>query len=136
MWSIKIEQSWARLLSREDSANYNDRPPVQSLEVHERRGCINGKWNRWKAKDGRNLWALTQKEGEEGSFPQSKEWQRKYAGSYKIVKYSRKGTCYLESLNGKQLPHPWRVEHFKRYYRKFDEVFNFLSSNLFLSRNE
>ena len=36
------------------------------------------------------------------------------AGSYKIVKYSRRETCYLESLNSKQLPRPWNVEHFKR----------------------
>ena len=41
--------------------------------------------------------------------PKLKEWQRKYAGSYKIIKYSRRGTHYLESLNGKQLPHPWNV---------------------------
>ena len=39
------------------------------------------------------------------------------ASSYKIVKYSKRGTCYLESLNNKQLPRPRNVKHFKRYYR-------------------
>ena len=34
--------------------HYNDRPLVQSPEVHERKGRINGKWDRWQAKDGRN----------------------------------------------------------------------------------
>ena len=94
----------------EDSANYNDRPSVQSPEVHEWRRCINSKWSRWQVKDGRNRRAPTQKEGEEGSFPQSKEWQRKYAGSYKIGKHSRRGTCYLESLNSKQLPRRWHFQ--------------------------
>lgn len=39
-------------------------------------------------------------------------WQ----GLYNIVKYSKRGTYYLESLDGKQLSRPWNVEHFKRYY--------------------
>ena len=45
-----------------------------------------------------------------------KNEQRKYVGPYKIVKYSKGGTYYLELLNIKQLPHPWNVEHLKRYY--------------------
>ena len=79
---------------------------------------------------------LQHKKKEKKDHSPSQKNDNKYTGSYKIVKYSRNGTCYLESLNGKQLPRLWNVEHFKRYYRYLDDVFNFLSLNCFLSRNE
>ena len=50
----------------------------------------NGIDDKWKMEEIDEL--QHKKEGEEGSFPQSKEWWWKYAGSYKIFKYSRRGT--------------------------------------------
>ena len=34
-----------------------------------------------------------------------------WEGQYKIVKVSRLGTCWLEDMGGKTLPHPWNAEH-------------------------
>ena len=40
-----------------------------------------------------------------------------WEGSYKVIRYSRRGSYYLEDVNGKTLPHPWNVEHLKKYYQ-------------------
>ena len=42
--------------------------------------------------------------------PAQRKLNPTWEGSYKIAKYSRRWTYYLESLNDKQLPHPWNVE--------------------------
>ena len=34
-----------------------------------------------------------------------------WEGPYKVVRYSRRGSYYLEDTNGKPLPHLWNVEH-------------------------
>ena len=39
-----------------------------------------------------------------------------WEGPYKVVHYSRQGSYHLEDLDGNKLPHPWNVEHLKRYY--------------------
>ena len=39
-----------------------------------------------------------------------------WEGPYKVVHYSRRGCYHLENLDGNKLPHPWNVEHLKRYY--------------------
>ena len=40
-----------------------------------------------------------------------------WEGLYKVIRYSRKGSYYLEDLNDKPLPRPWNVEHLKKYYQ-------------------
>ena len=40
-------------------------------------------------------------------------WER----PYKVVHYSWRGSYHLEDLDGNKLPHPWNVEHLKRYYK-------------------
>ena len=40
-----------------------------------------------------------------------------WEGPYKVVCYSRRGSCYLKDLNDNPLPHPWNVEHLKKYYQ-------------------
>ncbi|GFZ00544.1 hypothetical protein Acr_14g0001790 [Actinidia rufa] len=40
-----------------------------------------------------------------------------WEGPYKVIKVSKPGTCWLEDLNGKALPHPWNAEHLKKYYQ-------------------
>ena len=39
-----------------------------------------------------------------------------WEGPYKVIQYYRRGTYHLEDMDGKKLPHPWNVEHFKKYY--------------------
>ena len=36
---------------------------------------------------------------------------------YKITKVSKSGTYWLEDTVKKVLPHPWNVEHLKKYYQ-------------------
>ena len=36
-----------------------------------------------------------------------------WEGPYKVVRYSRRGSYYLEDTNGKPLPRPWNAEHLK-----------------------
>ena len=40
-----------------------------------------------------------------------------WEGPYKVVYYSRRGSYHLKDLDGNKLPHPWNVEHLKRYYK-------------------
>ena len=37
-------------------------------------------------------------------------------GLYKVVRYSRRGSYYLEDMDGKPLCHPWTAKHLKNYY--------------------
>jgi len=39
-----------------------------------------------------------------------------WEGLYRIIDYNKKGTYYLEMLDGIRLHHPWNIEHLKRYY--------------------
>ena len=39
-----------------------------------------------------------------------------WEGPYKVVKFHKRGTYHLEKLDGTALPHPWNVEHLKKYY--------------------
>ena len=41
-----------------------------------------------------------------------------WEGPYRVVHYSRQGSYHLEDMEGKRLPHPWNVEHLKRYFEK------------------
>ena len=41
-----------------------------------------------------------------------------WEGPYRVVHYSCQGSYHLENAEGKRLPHPWNVEHLKRYYEK------------------
>ena len=38
-------------------------------------------------------------------------------GPYMVVCYSRKGSYYLEGMDGNPLPCPWKLEHLKKYYQ-------------------
>ena len=40
-------------------------------------------------------------------------WER----PYKVVHNSRQGSYHLESMDEKRLPHPWNIEHLKRYHQ-------------------
>ena len=40
-----------------------------------------------------------------------------WEGSYKVFRYSKRGSYYLEDVNGKPLPCPWNAEHLKKYYQ-------------------
>ena len=40
-----------------------------------------------------------------------------WEGPYKVIHYSRRESYYLKDLDGNPLPHPWNVEHFKKYYQ-------------------
>ena len=40
-----------------------------------------------------------------------------WEGPYKVVRYLRKGSYYLENMNEKTLPRPWNAEHLKKYCR-------------------
>ena len=39
-----------------------------------------------------------------------------WEGPYKVVEIQRRGTYHLENANGRRLPHPWNVEHLRKYY--------------------
>ena len=34
-----------------------------------------------------------------------------WEGPYRITTWQRKGTYYLETIDGQKLPHPWNTEH-------------------------
>ena len=40
-----------------------------------------------------------------------------WEGPYKVINYKRRGSYYLETLDGRKLEHPWNVEHLRRYYQ-------------------
>ena len=40
-----------------------------------------------------------------------------WEGPYKVVRYSMRGSYYLEDTNGKPLPRPWNAKHLKKYYQ-------------------
>ena len=39
-----------------------------------------------------------------------------WEGPYEVTGSTRKGTYRLKQLDGKELPHPWHVEHLRKYY--------------------
>ncbi len=39
-----------------------------------------------------------------------------WEGPYKVIEIHRRGTYHLEAMDGKWLPHPWNIEHLKKYY--------------------
>ncbi|XP_065639091.1 uncharacterized protein LOC136071563 [Quercus suber] len=40
-----------------------------------------------------------------------------WEGPYRIINYKRRGSYYLEVLDGQKLEYPWNVEHMRRYYQ-------------------
>ena len=40
-----------------------------------------------------------------------------WKGPYKVINSKRRGSYYLEALDGRKLEHPWNVEHLKKYYQ-------------------
>ena len=36
---------------------------------------------------------------------------------YQVTCHSKEGSYYLKTLDGKELPRPWNIEHLKRYYQ-------------------
>ena len=40
-----------------------------------------------------------------------------WEGPYRIASWQRKGTYYLEMLDGQKLQHPWNTEHLRKYYQ-------------------
>ena len=39
-----------------------------------------------------------------------------WEGPYKVARYSRRGSYYLEDAEGKPLPRPWNAKKLKKYY--------------------
>ena len=39
-----------------------------------------------------------------------------WEGLYRIMSWQRKGTYHLETLDRQKLPHPWNIEHLRKYY--------------------
>ena len=39
-----------------------------------------------------------------------------WEGPYRVTSWQRKGTYHLETLEGQKLPHPWNIEHLRKYY--------------------
>ena len=40
-----------------------------------------------------------------------------WEGPYRIISWQRKGTYYLETIDGQKLPHPWNTERLRKYYQ-------------------
>ena len=40
-----------------------------------------------------------------------------WEGPYRITSWQRKGTYHLKTLDGQKLPHPWNIEHLRKYYQ-------------------
>ena len=40
-----------------------------------------------------------------------------WGGPYRVINCKRKGSYYLEALDGRKLEYPWNVEHLRRYYQ-------------------
>ncbi len=38
-----------------------------------------------------------------------------WEGPYKVIEIHRRGTYHLETMDGRRLPHPWNIEHLKKY---------------------
>ena len=41
-----------------------------------------------------------------------------WEGPYRVTSWQRKGTYHLETLEGQKLPHPWNIEHLRKYYQQ------------------
>ena len=39
-----------------------------------------------------------------------------WEGPYRITSWQRKGTYHLKRIDGQKLPHPWNIEHWRKYY--------------------
>jgi hypothetical protein len=39
-----------------------------------------------------------------------------WEGPYRVIEIHRRGTYHLEAMDGRRLPHPWNIEHLKKYY--------------------
>ena len=40
-----------------------------------------------------------------------------WEGTYRVTSWKRKGTYHLETLDGRELQHPWNAEHLWKYYQ-------------------
>ena len=40
-----------------------------------------------------------------------------WEGPYKIIQVLTPGTYKLEDMQGKALPHPWNIQHLRKYYQ-------------------
>ena len=40
-----------------------------------------------------------------------------WEGPYRVINSKRRGSNYLEALDGRKLEHPWNVEHLRKYYQ-------------------
>lgn len=54
-----------------------------------------------------------------------------WEGPYKVTRHSWQGPYHLKTLDNKELPHPWNIEHLKKYYQ-----YEILSIPKFLSLSE
>ena len=40
-----------------------------------------------------------------------------WEGPYRVMSRQRKGTYYLETLDRRELQHPWNAKHLQKYYQ-------------------
>ena len=40
-----------------------------------------------------------------------------WEGQFKVSQVNQLGTYWLQTLKGQDLPHPWNMEHLKKYYQ-------------------
>ena len=40
-----------------------------------------------------------------------------WEGPYQVTRVNRPGTYWLQTLNGRELSHPWNIEHLRKYYQ-------------------
>ena len=40
-----------------------------------------------------------------------------WEGPYRVMKVNRPGTYWLQTLEGRDLSHPWNVQHLRKYYQ-------------------
>jgi len=38
-------------------------------------------------------------------------------GPYRVTSWQKKGTYHLETLDGRELQHPWNAKHLRKYYQ-------------------
>ena len=40
-----------------------------------------------------------------------------WEGPYQVIRVNRPGTYWQQTLAGRELPHPWNIEHLQTYYQ-------------------
>lgn len=49
--------------------------------------------------------------------PAHRKLEPNWEGPYRVINSKRRGSYYLEALDGQRLEHPWNVKHLRKYYQ-------------------